>query len=91
MTTLEQIEQKTFRNKYGQDFFAVAPFKTLECARNPVNNLYPLGGYCVPMPEQRLVGLNQSQVVAGENEMVLYTTFTRCVGEFDARFMAQQM
>jgi hypothetical protein len=91
MTSLAQIEAKTFQNKYGQDFFSVMPYKVLESARDPMTNIYPMGGYCVPQYEPVLAGLNQAQVVAGENELNLYTTFTRCPWEFDCRFYSQQM
>lgn len=91
MTSLDQIEAKTFHNMYSHDWYATPPYKQLECARTATHGTFPVSGYCVPFPEQQLVGLNASQVVAGENEMVLYTSFTRCVGEFDCRFMSQSM
>ncbi len=87
-TSLGQILAKTEQNIYGRDWFRVEPFIRVE----PVGRAFvPLQeAYCISRPEARLAGLTQSQVVAGENEMVLFTTYTRCPGEIDCRFTSLQ-
>lgn len=82
-TALEQLERKTRANMIARDYAFIAPFQLTS-----VSSVPPMGGYCQPMIHQGAVGLTQSQIVNGENEMVLYSTFTRCPGEFDDRFMS---
>jgi hypothetical protein len=89
-TSLQQILAKTEQNVYGRDWYRVEPFVRVDgIAGRPFVQLRD--AYCMSRHEARLAGLTQSQVVAGENEMTLFVTYTRCPGEIDCRFTSLQM
>jgi hypothetical protein len=91
-TLLDYIENKTHQDRYSTDYIYKAPYVKLDVPDYDVQpNEYPLSQICQCVASVPELGLNQAEIVQGENSMRLYTTYTQCVGEFDDRFMAAQM
>lgn len=91
MTVLEHIEQKTHHDRYATDYICRQPLKKFGVPGCDINSTaYPLSMACQPIAEPPQIGLNQAEIVQGENSIRLYSTYTNCVGELDARFMAAQ-
>ncbi len=94
MDLIDYIEKKTHLDRYQTDYMRRLPLKKLEasdCTDDFSQRTYPLNLFCECIAEPPEVGLNQAEIVQGENSMRLYSTYTNCVGELDDRFMAAQL
>ena len=69
---LSSIERKISQNKYAVDHQGVAAHKKLH-SHNVQSTNWPPAGACAPINEAPQMGLNQHEVVDGENTMRLYT------------------
>lgn len=88
---LKHIHDKTSDNFFGTDFINKHPLQKHRSAYEYRSNEWPLAGKCACVSEPPHRGLNQAQIIDGENSVRMYTTYTVCPGEIDHRYVSQQL